>query len=78
MNPFFQLSRIKRKSPAWTLFLPLSRQACKIFRISGEKTSENNYLANFHRQGGMQPQKIIMITIYLSILIKKNVKSSIL
>ena len=28
----FQLSRIERESPAWTLFLPLSRQACKISR----------------------------------------------
>ena len=42
----FQLSRIERESPAWTLFLPLSRQACKISRINeknpakhvGEKT----------------------------------------
>ena len=47
----FQLSRIERESPVWTLFLPLSRQACKIShrewkksgrackisRISGEK-----------------------------------------
>ena len=30
----FQLSRIERESPAWTLFLPLSRQACKISRIN--------------------------------------------
>ena len=66
----FQLSRIERESPAWTLFLPLSpkhvkcptsmkkcRQACKISRISGEKPLENNYLANFHRLGGMQLKK---------------------
>ena len=66
----FQLSRIERESPSWTLFLPLSRQACKIShinekksrhackisRISGE-TLEKNYLTNFHRQGGMQPKK---------------------
>ena len=26
----FQLSLIERESPAWILFLPLSRQACKI------------------------------------------------
>ena len=30
----FQLSRIERESPAWTLFLPLSRKACKISHIS--------------------------------------------
>ena len=70
----FQLSRIERESPAWTLFLPLSRKACKISRFNEKnpakhvkspasvgKTLENNYLANFHRQGGMQPKKIIMI-----------------
>ena len=65
----FQLSRIE-ESPAWTLFLPLSRQACKISRINEKnpakhvkspasvvETLENNYLANFHRQRGMQPPK---------------------
>ena len=67
----FQLSRIERESPA--LYLPLSSQVCKIFHINeknpakhvkshalvGEKakTLENNYPANFHRQGGMQPIK---------------------
>ena len=30
----FQLSRIERESPAWTLFLPLSRQACKISHMN--------------------------------------------
>ena len=60
----FQLSRIERESPAWTLFLPLSRQACihKISHINENnpakhvkspasvgKTLENNYPANFHR-----------------------------
>ena len=70
----FQLSRIERESPAWTLFLPLSHQACKISHINEKnptrhlkspasmgKTLENNYLANFHRQGGMHPppKKII-------------------
>ena len=30
----FQLSRIERESPAWTLFLPLSRQACRISHIN--------------------------------------------
>ena len=73
----FQLSRIERESPAWTLFLPLSRQVCKISHINeknpakhvkspasvGKKTLENNYLVNFHRQGGMQPQKIIYMGI---------------
>ena len=66
----FQLSRIERESPAWTLFLPVSRQACKISRISEinpakhvkspasvGKNLENNYLANFHTQGGTQPKK---------------------
>ena len=33
----FQLSRIERESPAWTLFLPLSRQACKISHINEKK-----------------------------------------
>ena len=64
----FQLSRIERESPAWALFLPLSRQACKISHINEKnpskhvkspapvgKTLENDYFANFHRhrQGGM-------------------------
>ena len=60
-------------SPAWTLFLPLSRQACKISHINeknpskhvkslasvGKKTLENDYLANFHRHrlGGMHCPK---------------------
>ena len=57
----FQLSRIERESPAWTLFLPLSRQACKISHINeknpakhvkspasvGKKALGNNCLANF-------------------------------
>ena len=33
----FQLSRIERESPAWTLFLPLSCQACKISCINEKK-----------------------------------------
>ena len=75
----FQLSRIERESPVWTLFLPLSRQACKISRIDEKnpakhvqspasvgKPFKNNYLAIIHWQGGMLPQKIIRIIIYLS------------
>ena len=68
----FQLSRIERESPAWTLFsrppakhvksptlMKKSRQTRKISRFSmfsgvKDKTLENNYLANFHRQGSMQ------------------------
>ena len=38
------------------------------------ETLENNYLANFHRQGGMQPRKIIHINLDL----RKDVKLSIL
>ena len=34
LNQGFQLSRIERESSAWTLFLPLSRQACKISHIN--------------------------------------------
>ena len=69
----FQLSRIERESPAWTLFLPLSRQACKISHINEKnpakhvkspasvgETVENNYLANFHWQEGIQPHRITM------------------
>ena len=65
----FQLSRIERESPAWALFLPLSRQAFKISRTN-EKTAKhvksaasvggtlkNKYFTNFHRQGGLQPPK---------------------
>ena len=37
----FQLSRIERESPAWTLFLPLSRQACKISRINEKKPAKH-------------------------------------
>ena len=86
----FQLSRIERESPAWTLFLPLSRQACKISRINEKYpakhvkspasvggTLENNNLANFHRQEGIQPQKFIII-IYYQLRLKKDVKLSIL
>ena len=55
----FQLSRIERESPAWTLFLPLSRQACKISHINGKNPAKhvkspasvgknrNNCLTNF-------------------------------
>ena len=37
---YFQLSRIERESPAWTLFLPLSRQACKISHINEKKSRQ--------------------------------------
>ena len=36
----FQLSRIERESPAWTLFLPLSRQACKISHMNEKKSRQ--------------------------------------
>ena len=37
----FQLSRIERESPAWTLFLPLSRQACKISHINEKNPAKH-------------------------------------
>ena len=37
----FQLSRIERESPAWTLFLPLSRQACKISHINDKNPAKH-------------------------------------
>ena len=37
----FQLSRIERGSPAWTLFLPVSRQACKISRINEKNPTKH-------------------------------------
>ena len=37
----FQLSRIERESHAWTLFLPLSRQACKISHINEKNPSKH-------------------------------------
>ena len=59
-GPYFSRSAAKRvKSPA---SMKKSSQACKISRISGEKIfTLQIYFANFHWQGGMQPQKIIMI-----------------
>ena len=37
----FQLSRIERESPALTLFLPLSRQACKISHMNEKNPSKH-------------------------------------
>ena len=37
----FQLSGIERESPALTLFLPLSRQACKISRINEKNPTKH-------------------------------------
>ena len=37
----FQLSRIERESPAWTLFLPLSRQVCKISHINEKNPAKH-------------------------------------
>ena len=37
----FQLSRIERESPAWTLFLPLSRQTCKISHINDKNLAKH-------------------------------------
>ena len=37
----FQLSRIERESPSWTLFLPLSRQACKISHINEKNPAKH-------------------------------------
>ena len=37
----FQLSRIERESPAWTQFLPLSRQACKISHINEKNPAKH-------------------------------------
>ena len=46
--------------------------------MSGEKTVENNYLANFHWQEGMQPPRITMIKYTYQFRLKKYVKLSIL
>ena len=51
----FQLSRIERESPAWTLFLPLSRQACKISRIIEKNPAKHV---------GKKPYKIITFQIF--------------
>ena len=37
----FQLSRIERESPPWTIFLPLSRQACKISHINEKNPAKH-------------------------------------
>ena len=37
----FQLSRIERESPVWTLLLPLSRQACKTSRINEKNPAKH-------------------------------------
>ena len=37
----FQLSRIERESPAWTLFLPLPRQAFKISHINEKNPAKH-------------------------------------
>ena len=64
----FQLSRIERESPAWTLFLPLSRQACKISHINvknpakhvkSPRISGENIRKYLFCQFLMKPQNII-------------------
>ena len=68
-------SRIERESPAWTLFLPLSRQACKISRINeknpakhvGKKPYKIITFQIFIGKEACNPPQIIMIIIYLPI-----------
>ena len=86
-----QPSRIERKSPAWTLFLPISRQACKISRINGKNpakyvkspASVGKNLRKWlpckfsYTRRHVAPQ-IIMIIYTNHLTIKKDVKLSIL
>ena len=58
----FQLSRIERESPAWTLFLPLSRQACKISRINEQNPAKH---VKSPASMGKKPQKIITLQIFI-------------
>ena len=57
----FQLSRIERESPAWTLFLPLSRQACKISHINEKNPAKH---VKSPASVGKKHQEIIALPIF--------------
>ena len=57
----FQLSRIERESPAWTPFLPVSRQACKISHINEKKSRQ---ACKISRISWEKHQQIIALPIF--------------
>ena len=57
----FQLSRIERESTAWTPFLPVSRQACKISHINEKNPPKH---VKSPASVGKKHQQIIALPIF--------------